>query len=122
MPLPARLRRLPRAPVALPAPFDAPDVRIASGPFARLLGLAALRALPPEAGLLLPATRSVHTFGMRFALDLVWLDGDGRVVRIDRAVPPRRVRGCRAARAVVELAAPPEPTSQAGATVGSADP
>ena len=31
-------------------------------------------------------------FGMRFALDLVWLDRDGRVVRVDRAVPPRRVR------------------------------
>jgi uncharacterized membrane protein (UPF0127 family) len=52
---------------------------------------------------LLPGTRSIHTFGMRFALDLVWLDGEGRVVRIDRDVRPWRVRGCRAARTVVEL-------------------
>jgi uncharacterized membrane protein (UPF0127 family) len=41
---------------------------------------------------------------MRFALDLVWLDGDGRVVRVDLGVPPRRLCTCLRARAVVELA------------------
>jgi uncharacterized protein len=97
-----RLDRLPS--VALPAPLAACDVRVAHDARARLLGLAALDALPPRRGLLLPRTRSVHTFGMRFALDLVWLDGAGRIVRVDRAVPPRRVRACRQARAVVELA------------------
>jgi uncharacterized membrane protein (UPF0127 family) len=60
-------------------------------------------------GLLIPRTRSVHTFGMRFALDLHWLDEAGAVIRVDRAVPPRRVRGCRRARAVVELAAQAAP-------------
>lgn len=69
---------------------------------ARLLGLSGLRA-PPPCGLLLPRTRSVHTFGMRFPLDLVWLDAHGRVLRIDPNVPPRRLRACVAARAVVEL-------------------
>src|SRR5215210_4887921 len=72
---------------------------------ARLLGLAGLRALPPGGGLLVPRCRSVHTFGMRFALDLVWLDAGGRVVRVDRGVPPGRLRACRAARSVVELPA-----------------
>jgi uncharacterized membrane protein (UPF0127 family) len=42
---------------------------------------------------------------MRFALDLVWLDRDGRVVRVDRAVRPRWVARCRGAAAVVERAA-----------------
>ena len=56
-----------------------------------------------DVALLLPRCRSVHTFGMRFALDLVWLDGAGRVVRIDRGVRPWRVRSCRAARCVLEL-------------------
>ena len=55
--------------------------------------------------LAIPRCRSVHTFGMRYALDLVWLDARGAVVRVDRAVPPRRVRWCRAARSVVELPA-----------------
>ncbi|MGB2710692.1 MAG: DUF192 domain-containing protein [Conexibacter sp.] len=99
--LPLRLRRLP--PTVLDPPLDGLDVRIAHGPRARLLGLAGLRTLPPGTGLLLPRTRSVHTFGMRFALDLVWLDGDGAIVRVDRAVRAGRVRSCRPARAVLEL-------------------
>jgi len=101
--LPPRLTRLPH--VALPA-LPGVDVRVAATPLARLRGLAGLPALPSGAGLLL-RTRSVHTFGMRFALDLVWLDGAGRVVRVDRTVRPCRVRACRAARAVVEMSAAP---------------
>lgn len=100
---PRRLRRLP--PAVLPGPLGALDVRRAGSPLARLIGLAGLPALPPHAGLLLPRTRSVHTFGMRFALDLYWLDRDGHAIRIDRAVPPRRIRACRRAHAVVELPA-----------------
>ena len=68
----------------------------------RLIGLAFLRE-PPADGLLLPRTRSVHTFGMRFALDLHWLGADGEVVRVDRAVPPRRLRTCLRARSVLEV-------------------
>jgi uncharacterized protein len=70
----------------------------------RLMGLAFRRA-PPEGGLLIPRCRSVHTFGMRFAVDLVWLGAGGRVVRVDRAVPPGRVRSCRHAIEVLELGA-----------------
>jgi uncharacterized membrane protein (UPF0127 family) len=100
--LPRRLRRLAPVDVGV-AELAGLDVRRAADPLARLLGLAGLRDLPPGVGLLLPRTRSVHTWGMRFALDLVWIDDAGRIVEIDRAVPPRRVRSCRAARAVVEL-------------------
>lgn len=69
----------------------------------RLLGLIGRRSLPAGVALEIPRCRSVHTFGMRFALDLVWLDRERRIVRIDRAVPPRRVRSCRQARSVLEL-------------------
>jgi len=62
-----------------------------------------LDALPVRVALHIPRCRSVHTFGMRFALDLIWLGGDGRVLRIDRKVPPRRVRTCVRARSVVEV-------------------
>jgi uncharacterized protein len=103
MPLPHRLYRLP--PAVLPGPLGALDIRCARTPLARLIGLAGLPALPPHVGLLLPRTRSVHTFGMRFPLDLSWLDRDGAVVRVDRAVPPNRIRACCRARAVVELSA-----------------
>ena len=77
----------------------------AGGPVGRLIGLAGRRDLPAGVALRLPRCRSVHTLGMRFALDLVWLDGAGDVVRIDRAVQPCRVRTCRAARSVLETRA-----------------
>jgi hypothetical protein len=75
----------------------------ATGRVARMRGLARLDSLPRGAGLHIPRCRSVHTFTMRFALDLVWLGRDGEVVRIDRAVPPRRLKACRRARSVVEV-------------------
>jgi uncharacterized membrane protein (UPF0127 family) len=78
---------------------------------ARLLGLARLAEPPPEP-LLLPRCRSVHTYGMRFALDLLWLGAGARIVRIDRAVPPRAVRRCRGAHGVVEAAAQPVPSDR----------
>src|SRR3954468_22065030 len=76
-------------------PLKAMEVRTAHG-LGRLVGLALRR--DRGVALLLPRCRSVHTFGMRFALDLVWLDGAGEVVRVDRGVPPYRVRSCRGAR------------------------
>src|SRR5689334_20271184 len=76
----------------------------------RLLGLAWTRS-PRAVAMLFPRCRSVHTFGMRFPLDLFWLDEDGEIVRVDRGVAPWRVRRCAAARCVVEVPAQPgEPT------------
>jgi uncharacterized membrane protein (UPF0127 family) len=77
----------------------------ATTPLARLRGLAGLREIDARMGLELPRCRSVHTLGMRFALDLIWLDGEGAVVRVDRGVTPNRLRSCRKARSVVEVAA-----------------
>lgn len=70
-------------------------------PVQRLTGYIGRRP-PPDAALHLSGTRSVHTFGVRGRLDLVWVDGDGRVVRVDRDVAPGRVRTCRRARSVYE--------------------
>src|SRR3954464_2295894 len=71
----------------------------------RMRGLAGLDALGDDEALHIPRCRSVHTFGMRFALDLVWLDRSGAGRRVDRPVPPRRLKTCLRARSVVELAA-----------------
>ncbi len=58
--------------------------------------------MPRTSALHIPGCRSVHTFGMRFVLDLIWLDGNGRPIRLDRRVAPRRMRTCLAARSVIE--------------------
>ena len=68
----------------------------------RMRGLAKLESMPPTYALHIPRCRSVHTFTMRFPLDLIWLDKAGGVVRVDEDVPPRRLRTCVRARSVVE--------------------
>ena len=79
-------------------------VHDARGMTARRRGLGGLDHLPADRALALRC-RAVHTFTMRFALDLIWIGRDGRVLRVDRHVPPRRHRGCARARAVVETRA-----------------
>jgi uncharacterized protein len=81
------------------------EIVVARTFLARMRGLALRRRPPPGRVLLLPRCRSVHTFGMRFVLDLVWLDGDGRVIALDQSVPPNRVRTRREAAAVIEVPA-----------------
>jgi len=71
----------------------------------RLLGLAFLDVLPRDRALLIPRCRSVHTFGMRFPIEGVFLDPEGLPVRIATAAPPRRgFAAGRAAAVVLETA------------------
>lgn len=70
----------------------------------RLLGLALLSRERAGPGLLIPRCRSVHTFGMRFALDVVFLDDGGEEIRRARVGPCRFARE-RRARATLELPA-----------------
>ena len=76
---------------------------MASTRLSRLLGLAVLSRERAGAGLLIPRCRSVHTLGMRFRLDLLFFDREGRVIEICRDVPPIRLVRCPAADAVLEL-------------------
>lgn len=99
MTLDPRLRRLERR--ALPGGLT---LLVASDRRARGRGLAGLDALPAGHALLLEPCRSVHTIGMRFGLDLLWVGAGGGLVRIDLAVAPRRARTCLRARAVIECA------------------
>jgi uncharacterized membrane protein (UPF0127 family) len=76
---------------------------VASTRLSRLLGLALLDRAEAGEGLLIPRCRAVHTFGMRFPLDLIFLDGGGRVVELRRGVSPGRFARCAGAEMVVEL-------------------
>ena len=77
-------------------------VPVARGLRARLLGLALLDRGQAGQGLLIPRCSSVHTFGMRFSLLLVFLDRDDRLLSL-RIVPPRRFARHPGAAAVLEL-------------------
>lgn len=89
---PLRFRRLPTALVA------SRRVPVAVTLLSRLLGLALLRPGRAGEGLLIPRCRSIHTFGMRFAIHVVALNESGMPVSVRGAVPPNRfVREPRAA-------------------------
>ncbi|MBA2479912.1 MAG: DUF192 domain-containing protein [Planctomycetes bacterium] len=68
----------------------------------RLFGLAYLDPLQAGVRLLIPRCRSVHTFGMRFALDVTFLAHDDQPLRVVRGVPAGRVLWCTRATAVLE--------------------
>lgn len=57
----------------------------------RLTGLAGRQSLQPQTGIWLIPCNGVHTFGMRFSLDIIILDRQMRVLQILRAVPPGRI-------------------------------
>jgi uncharacterized membrane protein (UPF0127 family) len=95
--------RLERLPVL--ALVNGIKVAVADRPSARLAGLAGMRWMPRRTGLLIPDCRSVHTYGMRFALDLIWLDDEGRIVDVVGSARPGRIVRLPYARAVVESAA-----------------
>jgi uncharacterized membrane protein (UPF0127 family) len=102
MPEPLLARRLRRLPVVTALGLE---VRLAHGPRVRLLGLAHLDREEAGRGLLIPRCASVHTFGMRFALDLYFLGERGEVIAVRRGVPTRRLAFCWQAKAVLELPA-----------------
>jgi len=84
------------------------EALVADGLRPRLLGLAYLDRRE-AAPLLIRPCRSVHTFGMRFALDLYFLDEEGTVVAFRRGVRPGRIAFCAKASAVLEV-----PTEEGG--------
>lgn len=81
------------------------EVPVASDARARLLGLAWLDRGRAGEGLVIPGCAAVHTFGMRFRLDLVFLDSRGEPLSVRSAVPPWRFASDRRAAAVLELPA-----------------
>jgi uncharacterized protein len=71
----------------------------------RRTGLLKKERLDPGEGLWITPCESVHTFFMKFAIDLVYLDRKKRVRKVRHAVPPWRISGCLAAHSVLELPA-----------------
>jgi hypothetical protein len=67
------------------------------------MGLAWLHREQVGTGLLIPRCSSVHTFGMRFRLDLVFLDEWARPLSARFQVPPRRFAFRPGASAVLEV-------------------
>ena len=78
---------------------------MATNPLLRFRGLLGKKELPPGEGILLRPCASVHTMFMRFAIDVVFCDGDLRVLSVAAEVPKWRLRAQRGAKVAIELAA-----------------
>lgn len=57
----------------------------------RLLGLIGRKLLEPGAGLWLKPCAGIHTFGMRFPIDVIILDRSESVLAVIPGVPPNRI-------------------------------
>jgi uncharacterized membrane protein (UPF0127 family) len=79
-------------------------VEIADTRAKRRRGLLGRERLDPCAALVLTPCFMIHTLSMRFAIDVIFLNSDGVVVKVVERMEPGRMAIARA-RSVVELAA-----------------
>ena len=71
----------------------------------RRTGLLKHSHLAPGEGLWIVPCESVHTFFMKFPIDLVYLDKALRVKKVRSAVPAWRLSACLSAHSILELPA-----------------
>jgi uncharacterized membrane protein (UPF0127 family) len=82
----------------------------------RRTGLLKHNRLDPGTGLWIVPCESVHTFFMKFAIDLVYVDRKHKVRKVRHAVGPWRLSACLAAHSILEL--PPGTARQTGTVAG----
>lgn len=83
----------------------ASDAEIARDSASRKRGLLGRDSLDRGAAFVIAPCQGVHTFGMRFAIDIVAVDREGRVVKSLPCVPRRRIALAWSAFAFIELPA-----------------
>ena len=80
-------------------------VLVADHGASRRKGLLGRKGLAPGEGLWIVPCESVHTIGMEFSIDLIYLDRNHKVRKVVRDVPRWRLSACFSAHSVIELAA-----------------
>ena len=80
-------------------------IEVADTAARRNKGLLGRSGLNPGEGLWIVPCEAVHTFAMKFAIDLLYLDKAQRVVKVRHAVRPGRISGALRAHSVIELPA-----------------
>lgn len=67
------------------------NVVIAESIFERMKGLLGRQGIKQGEALWIKPCKSIHTVGMKFSIDVVFLDFDNRVIDIRGKVPPNRL-------------------------------
>ena len=76
---------------------------LADRPLSRMRGLLGRDSLTPGEGILLSPANGIHTWFMRFSIDVVFLGSDMTVLGVRESVRPWRMTGWRGSRSVLEL-------------------
>lgn len=71
----------------------------------RRTGLLRRTSMPEGSGLVIAPTSAIHTFFMRFSIDVAFVAKDGRILKIRTNLPPWRMAGALSAFAVMEFPA-----------------
>lgn len=90
--------------------------RFANSIWKRMIGLLDRKAVADGEGLLLDRCYGIHTFGMRFSIDVLCLDKDFRVLRTIEELPP--FRACMLKKAVFVMELPAGTIGKTGTLVG----
>ena len=69
----------------------------------RARGLLFRKKLQPQQALWIDPCPSVHTVGMRYPIDVVFMDKQGTVLKVVEKLPPLRMALCKNAHATLEL-------------------
>lgn len=80
-------------------------IRLATSWWPRLIGLLTTRSLDNPCGLWIEPCASVHTMGMRYAIDVVFVRRDGTVAKVVPRLKPWRAAVCPGAASTLELRA-----------------
>jgi len=81
------------------------NAEIAGSGRKRTKGLLGRKGLAAGEGMWIIPCEAVHTFGMQFPIDLVYLDRGLRIKKVRRNVPPWRLSACLSAHSILELPA-----------------
>lgn len=75
------------------------NLKVADSFWLRLKGLLGKKGLKPGEGLLIKPCSQIHTFFMAFPIDVIYLDGEGRILEAVQGMAPGQagpwVRGCK---------------------------
>ena len=105
-----------------------PRIRLERGPvvcehgalavtaWTRTKGLLGRSSLDPDEGLWIQPTGSIHMWFMRFPIDVVYANNEGRVLKLVHGIRPWRMSACRGAKVALEL--PVGAIDRCGAEVG----
>lgn len=69
----------------------AEDLSVADTALKRLVGLLGKKHLPAGAGLLITPCKGIHTIGMRFPIDVIFISKNNTIIGIARNLQPNRI-------------------------------